>query len=279
MNILQLGKGSTAHPDGLWEQLRAVAAGFKIHEDWGATPAALDMALSVAGESGVQVAIHTDTLNEAGFLESTLDAVKNRSVNAFHTEGAGGGHAPDILRVVAYDNVLPSSTNPTLPHTVNTFDEHLDMLMVAHHLKRSTPEDLAFAGCANTSTSAISAWTPAPRTWPVTASSPPNSSSVATTPSNPWPATGGPWFPWPAAAPWPRSSPRTPSPPTASSTPPPPHAPDFRRAIATRSPTPGTSTVNRHTPPASAEPPRALPPRDGVFVEDRFRAALGFQPF
>ncbi|WP_033440591.1 urease subunit alpha [Saccharothrix sp. NRRL B-16314] len=145
VNVLQLGKGCTAHPAGLWEQLRAGAGGFKIHEDWGATPAALDMALSVAELSGVQVAIHTDTLNEAGFLESTMKAIGERSVNAYHAEGAGGGHAPDILCVVSYPNVLPSSTNPTRPHTVNTFDEHLDMLMVAHHLNRSIPEDLAFA--------------------------------------------------------------------------------------------------------------------------------------
>ncbi|SDD11665.1 urease subunit alpha [Actinokineospora iranica] len=145
VNILQLGKGSTARPDGLWEQLRAGAGGFKIHEDWGATPAVIDMALRVAEESGVQIAIHTDTLNEAGFLESTLDAIGGRSINAYHTEGAGGGHAPDIIRVVGHGNVLPSSTNPTRPHTVNTFDEHLDMLMVCHHLKRSIPEDIAFA--------------------------------------------------------------------------------------------------------------------------------------
>ncbi|MDQ2583505.1 urease subunit alpha [Saccharothrix yanglingensis] len=145
VNVLQTGKGSTAHPAALWEQLRAGAGGFKIHEDWGATPAALDLVLSVAEKSGVQIAIHTDTLNEAGFLESTLKAVGDRSVNAYHAEGAGGGHAPDILRVVAHPNVLPSSTNPTRPHTVNTFDEHLDMLMVAHHLNRSIPEDLAFA--------------------------------------------------------------------------------------------------------------------------------------
>ncbi|GAA1313887.1 urease subunit alpha [Saccharothrix xinjiangensis] len=145
VNVLLLGKGSSAHEDALWEQLRAGAAGFKIHEDWGATPSVIETALGVAERSGVQVAIHTDTLNEAGFLESTLAAIGGRSINAYHTEGAGGGHAPDIIRVVSAPNVLPSSTNPTRPHTVNTFDEHLDMLMVCHHLKRSIPEDLAFA--------------------------------------------------------------------------------------------------------------------------------------
>ncbi|MFD7656643.1 urease subunit alpha [Actinosynnema sp. NPDC059797] len=145
VNVVLLGKGSSAHPDALWEQLRGGAAGFKIHEDWGATPSVIDTALRVADESGVQVALHSDTLNEAGFLESTLDAIAGRSINAYHTEGAGGGHAPDIIRVVSHPNVLPSSTNPTRPDTVNTFDEHLDMLMVAHHLKRSIPEDLAFA--------------------------------------------------------------------------------------------------------------------------------------
>ncbi|HEV8559104.1 MAG TPA: urease subunit alpha [Actinophytocola sp.] len=145
LNILLLGKGNTVSTDGLWEQLRGGAGGFKLHEDWGTTPAAIDACLRVADASGVQVAIHTDTLNEAGFVESTVDAIAGRSINAYHTEGAGGGHAPDIIRVVAEPNVLPSSTNPTRPHTVNTIDEHLDMLMVCHHLNPSVPEDLAFA--------------------------------------------------------------------------------------------------------------------------------------
>jgi urease subunit alpha len=145
LNILLLGKGNTVSLDGLREQLVGGAGGFKLHEDWGTTPAAIDACLRVADESGVQVAIHTDTLNEAGFVESTVDAIAGRSINAYHTEGAGGGHAPDIIRVVAEPNVLPSSTNPTRPHTVNTIDEHLDMLMVCHHLNPSVPEDLAFA--------------------------------------------------------------------------------------------------------------------------------------
>ncbi|HEU5475440.1 MAG TPA: urease subunit alpha [Actinophytocola sp.] len=145
LNILLLGKGNTVNPEALREQLIGGAGGFKLHEDWGTTPAAIDACLRVADESGVQVAIHTDTLNEAGFLESTVDAIGARSINAYHTEGAGGGHAPDIIRVVSEPNILPSSTNPTRPHTVNTIDEHLDMLMVCHHLNPSVPEDLAFA--------------------------------------------------------------------------------------------------------------------------------------
>ena len=145
VNVLLMGKGNTVGEAALWEQLRAGAGGFKLHEDWGTTPAAIDACLRVADESGVQVAIHTDTLNEAGFLESTLAAIAGRSINAFHTEGAGGGHAPDIIEIVAQPHVLPSSTNPTRPHTVNTLDEHLDMLMVCHHLNPSVPEDLAFA--------------------------------------------------------------------------------------------------------------------------------------
>ncbi|MGE3285613.1 MAG: urease subunit alpha [Pseudonocardia sp.] len=145
INLLLMGKGNTVSEQALWEQLRAGAGGFKLHEDWGTTPAAIDACLRVADASGVQVAIHTDTLNEAGFLESTLAAIAGRSINAFHTEGAGGGHAPDIIEVVAHPNVLPSSTNPTRPHTVNTIDEHLDMLMVCHHLNPSVVEDLAFA--------------------------------------------------------------------------------------------------------------------------------------
>src|SRR3954447_5344369 len=145
VNVLLLGKGNTVRHEALREQLAAGAGGFKLHEDWGTTPAAIDACLTVADESGVQVAIHTDTLNEAGFLESTLDAIAGRSIHAYHTEAAGGGHAPDIIKVVAEANVLPSSTNPTRPHTANTLDEHLDMLMVCHHLNPSVPEDLAFA--------------------------------------------------------------------------------------------------------------------------------------
>ena len=145
VNIALLGKGNTVSSEGLWEQLRAGAAGFKLHEDWGTTPAAIDACLTVAQAGGVQVAIHTDTLNEAGYLESTLAAIGGRPIHTYHTEGAGGGHAPDIIRVAAHANVLPSSTNPTRPYTRNTLDEHLDMLMVCHHLKPSIPEDLAFA--------------------------------------------------------------------------------------------------------------------------------------
>ncbi|KOV89753.1 urease subunit alpha [Nocardia sp. NRRL S-836] len=145
VNVLLLGKGNTVSEEALREQLAGGAGGFKLHEDWGTTPAAIDACLRVADASGVQVAIHTDTLNEAGFLESTVDAIGGRSINAYHSEGAGGGHAPDIIRVVSLPNVLPSSTNPTRPHTVNTLEEHLDMLMVCHHLNPSVPEDLAFA--------------------------------------------------------------------------------------------------------------------------------------
>jgi urease subunit alpha len=145
VNIVLLGKGNTVSGEGLWEQLRAGAAGFKLHEDWGTTPAAIDACLTVAQDAGVQVAIHTDTLNEAGYLESTLAAIGGRPIHTYHTEGAGGGHAPDIIRIAAHANVLPSSTNPTRPYTRNTLDEHLDMLMVCHHLKPSIPEDLAFA--------------------------------------------------------------------------------------------------------------------------------------
>jgi urease subunit alpha len=145
MNVVLLGKGNTVSTDGLWEQLRAGAAGFKLHEDWGSTPAAIDACLTVAQAAGVQAAIHTDTLNEAGYLESTLAAIGDRPIHTYHTEGAGGGHAPDIIRVASLSNVLPSSTNPTRPYTRNTLDEHLDMLMVCHHLNPSLPEDLAFA--------------------------------------------------------------------------------------------------------------------------------------
>jgi len=145
VNVALLGKGNTVSAEGMWEQLRAGASGFKLHEDWGTTPAAIDACLRVCEESGVQAAIHTDTLNEAGFVESTLAAIAGRGIHAYHTEGAGGGHAPDIITVAGQPNVLPSSTNPTRPHTVNTIDEHLDMLMVCHHLNPAVAEDLAFA--------------------------------------------------------------------------------------------------------------------------------------
>jgi urease subunit alpha len=145
LNIALLGKGNTVSAESMWEQLRGGASGFKLHEDWGTTPAAIDACLRVADASGVQVALHSDTLNEAGFVEDTVGAIAGRSIHAYHTEGAGGGHAPDIITVAAEPYVLPSSTNPTRPHTVNTLDEHLDMLMVCHHLNPSVPEDLAFA--------------------------------------------------------------------------------------------------------------------------------------
>jgi len=145
VNVALLGKGNTTSAEAMWEQLRAGASGFKLHEDWGSTPAAIDACLRVADESGVQVALHSDTLNEAGFVQDTLAAIAGRGIHAYHTEGAGGGHAPDIITVAGQVNVLPSSTNPTRPHTVNTIDEHLDMLMVCHHLNPAVPEDLAFA--------------------------------------------------------------------------------------------------------------------------------------
>jgi urease subunit alpha len=145
VNVLLLGKGNTVSAQGLAEQALAGAAGFKVHEDWGSTPAAIDASLRAAEEYGLQVALHSDSLNEAGYLESTLGAIAGRSIHAFHTEGAGGGHAPDILKVASQAHVIPGSTNPTLPHTVNTVAEHLDMLMVCHHLNPRVPEDLAFA--------------------------------------------------------------------------------------------------------------------------------------
>ncbi|MCG8709728.1 urease subunit alpha [Brenneria sp. 4F2] len=145
VNIGLLGKGNTSRPEALREQVAAGVIGLKLHEDWGSTPAAIDCCLSVAEEMDVQVAIHTDTLNEAGFVEDTLRAIGDRAIHTFHTEGAGGGHAPDIITACARPNVLPSSTNPTLPYTVNTVDEHLDMLMVCHHLDPNIPEDIAFA--------------------------------------------------------------------------------------------------------------------------------------
>jgi len=145
VNVALLGKGNTVSAEGLREQLAAGASGFKLHEDWGTTPAAIDACLRVCDEQGVQAAIHTDTLNEAGYVQSTLAAIGGRTIHTYHTEGAGGGHAPDIITVCSEPNVLPSSTNPTRPHTVNTIDEHLDMLMVCHHLNPTIPEDLAFA--------------------------------------------------------------------------------------------------------------------------------------
>lgn len=145
MNIGLLGKGNASLPGPLIEQIQAGAIGLKLHEDWGTTPAAIDCCLSVAQEMDVQVAIHSDTLNESGFVEETIAAFKGRTIHTFHTEGAGGGHAPDIIRAAGLPNVLPSSTNPTMPYTVNTVDEHLDMLMVCHHLDPSIAEDIAFA--------------------------------------------------------------------------------------------------------------------------------------
>ncbi|MGE0071695.1 MAG: urease subunit alpha [Thiomonas sp.] len=145
MNLGFLGKGNASQPAALREQIEAGAIGLKLHEDWGTTPAAIDCCLSVAEDTDTQVAIHTDTLNESGFVEDTIAAFKGRTIHTFHTEGAGGGHAPDILRVLGEANVLPSSTNPTRPFTVNTIDEHLDMLMVCHHLDAAIAEDLAFA--------------------------------------------------------------------------------------------------------------------------------------
>ena len=145
INLGFLGKGNASVPAALHEQISAGAIGLKLHEDWGSTPAAIDNCLTVAEETDTQVAIHTDTLNESGFVEDTIAAFKGRTIHTFHTEGAGGGHAPDILKVVGEANVLPSSTNPTRPYTVNTLDEHVDMLMVCHHLDASIAEDLAFA--------------------------------------------------------------------------------------------------------------------------------------
>ncbi len=145
MNLGFLGKGNASLPDPLTEQVAAGAIGLKLHEDWGTTPAAIDNCLTVAEEMDVQVAIHTDTLNESGFVEDTLAAMKDRTIHTYHTEGAGGGHAPDIIKAAGFANILPSSTNPTRPYTVNTVDEHLDMLMVCHHLDPSIPEDVAFA--------------------------------------------------------------------------------------------------------------------------------------
>lgn len=145
VNLGFLGKGNASQPEALAEQIKAGAIGLKLHEDWGTTPAAIDTCLSVAEDYDIQVAIHTDTLNEAGFVEATIAALKNRVIHTYHTEGAGGGHAPDIIKICGELNVLPSSTNPTRPYTVNTLEEHLDMLMVCHHLDPDIPEDVAFA--------------------------------------------------------------------------------------------------------------------------------------
>jgi urease subunit alpha len=145
MNIGLSGKGNASRPAALEEMIKAGACALKLHEDWGTTPAAIDCCLSVADEYDVQVMIHTDTLNESGFVEDTIAAIKGRTIHAFHTEGAGGGHAPDIIKVCGQPNVIPSSTNPTRPYTVNTIAEHLDMLMVCHHLSPHISEDIAFA--------------------------------------------------------------------------------------------------------------------------------------
>jgi urease subunit alpha len=145
MNLGFLGKGNASRPEALAEQIRAGCVGLKLHEDWGTTPAAIDNCLAVADRFDVQVAIHTDTLNESGFVEDSIAAIRGRTIHTYHTEGAGGGHAPDIIKMCGESNVLPSSTNPTRPYTINTIDEHLDMLMVCHHLDAGIPEDIAFA--------------------------------------------------------------------------------------------------------------------------------------
>lgn len=145
MNLAFAGKGNASQPDALVEMIKGGACALKLHEDWGTTPAAIDCCLSVADDMDVQVMIHTDTLNESGFVETTVEAMKGRTIHAFHTEGAGGGHAPDIIKICGEENVLPSSTNPTRPYTMNTLEEHLDMLMVCHHLDKTIPEDVAFA--------------------------------------------------------------------------------------------------------------------------------------
>jgi urease subunit alpha len=145
MNVGFYGKGNSSQPDPIYEQIEAGACGLKLHEDWGSTPAVIDSALRVAEEADVQVCIHSDTLNESGFVEKTFDAIDGRAIHTFHIEGAGGGHAPDVLELVGHDHMLPSSTNPSMPYTENTFDEHLDMVMVCHHLNPDVPEDVAFA--------------------------------------------------------------------------------------------------------------------------------------
>ena len=171
-----LGKGNSSLPELLEDQVKAGACGLKLHEDWGTTPAAIDECLAVADAMDIQVAIHTDSLNEAGFVDDSIRAIKGRTIHTYHTEGAGGGHAPDIIKIAGQANVLPSSTNPTRPYTVNTIDEHLDMLMVCHHLSRKIPEDVAFAesriraetiGTRTCSTIAASSacTAPTPRRW------------------------------------------------------------------------------------------------------------------
>nr|WP_275040552.1 urease subunit alpha [Natronorubrum bangense] len=145
VNVGFYGKGNSSQPDALYEQVEAGACGLKLHEDWGSTPAAIDTCLEVADEVDVQVCIHTDTLNESGFVEETFDAIDGRAIHTFHIEGAGGGHAPDVLELIGHEHMLPSSTNPSMPYTENTFDEHLDMVMVCHHLNPDVPEDVAFA--------------------------------------------------------------------------------------------------------------------------------------
>lgn len=145
MNFAFLGKGNSSSPEGLHEQIQAGAAGLKLHEDWGTTPATIDQCLKIADEYDIQVCIHTDTLNESGFVEDSCNAFESRTIHTYHTEGAGGGHAPDIMKLCGEPNVLPSSTNPTRPYTINTIDEHLDMLMVCHHLDKNIPEDVSFA--------------------------------------------------------------------------------------------------------------------------------------
>jgi len=145
MNVGFYAKGNSSQPESIHEQIDAGACGLKLHEDWGSTPAVIDTALTVADEEDVQVCIHTDTLNESGFVEDTFDAIDGRTIHTFHIEGAGGGHAPDVLELIGYEHMLPSSTNPSMPYTTNTFDEHLDMVMVCHHLNPDVPEDVAFA--------------------------------------------------------------------------------------------------------------------------------------
>jgi urease subunit alpha len=145
MNFAFLGKGNSSSPEGLHEQIQAGAAGLKLHEDWGTTPSTIDQCLSIADDYDIQVCIHTDTLNESGFVEDSCNAFKKRTIHTYHTEGAGGGHAPDIMKLCGEPNVIPSSTNPTRPYTINTIDEHLDMLMVCHHLDKNIPEDVSFA--------------------------------------------------------------------------------------------------------------------------------------
>ncbi len=145
VNVGFYGKGNSSKPEALHEQIDAGVCGLKLHEDWGSTPAAIDTCLEVADEEDIQVCIHTDTLNESGFVEHTFDAIDGRAIHTFHIEGAGGGHAPDVLELIGHEHMLPSSTNPSMPYTVNTFDEHLDMVMVCHHLNPDVPEDVAFA--------------------------------------------------------------------------------------------------------------------------------------